>query len=309
LSRFVPTRTSWFFVISIVGMEIWSTKLIAMNILTKVGCIFYGVATAAIAIQQLFYGDFCPIFFPPWPNPIPGYSLFAYLFSVVLLVACFYIIQAKHARVPALLLGGLLLLMLFLGQVPWEYLVFPHKKTHLGVWALPLKELAWAGGAFCIAGAFKPLYRGAGNNGIVRLLERLIPYGPAFFSTMIILFGVCHLLYTPGIADMVPSWIPGHLFWVYFSAAALIAAGASILIGVSVRTSSLLLGIMIFLWFVLLHVPSAFRDPFVDKGNSVFSALSALAFSGIALVISGLSRDKKVSLNAKSFSTFDARTI
>ena len=49
-----------------------------MNVITKIGCIFYAVATIAIAVQQIFYGDFCPIFFPRWPNPIPGYNVLAY---------------------------------------------------------------------------------------------------------------------------------------------------------------------------------------------------------------------------------------
>lgn len=271
-----------------------------MNNVTKLGCLFYAVATAAIAVQQLFYGDFCPIFAPPWPNPIPGYSLLAYLFSLVLIVICFYIISGKNARVPALLLGGLLLFMLCFDQVPWEYLVFPHKKTHLGVWGLPLKELAWAGGAFSIAGAFKPKVNlRAAKSPLVEGLEKLIPFGPVFFSTTMILFGVCHLLYTPGIAEMVPSWIPNHFFWTYFSAAALIGAGVSIVIRVWTRMSSLLLGLMIFLWFVLLHVPSAIKHPLENKGNSVFSALSALAFSGIAFVISGLYSTNKLERNVE----------
>lgn len=268
-----------------------------MNNITKLGCVFYAFATAAIAVQQMFYGDFCPIFSPPWPNPIPGYSLLAFLFSLALIAVSFYIISGKNAHMPALLLGGLLLLMLFFDQVPWEYLVFPHKKTHLGVWGLPLKELAWAGGAFSIAGTFKPVHNSGMDKALlVRGLEKLIPFGPVFFSTTMILFGVCHLLYTPGIADMVPSWIPNHFFWAYFSAAALICSGVSIVIKVWTRVSSLLLGIMIFLWFVFLHVPNAIKYPLVDKGNFVFSALSALAFSGIAFVISGSNSNKKIKL-------------
>jgi uncharacterized membrane protein YphA (DoxX/SURF4 family) len=266
-----------------------------MNIITKTGCILFSVGTGAIAIQQIFYADFCPIFFPAWPNPIPGYSILAYLFSLLLIGICCYIIIGKNAKVPALLLGGILLLMLFLGQVSWEYLVFPHKKTHLGVWGLPLKELAWAGGAFCIAGSFKRSDNQIFiKNPIIGFLEKLIPYGPVFFSTTMILFGVCHLLYTPGIALMIPNWIPGHYFWTYFSAAALILAGVSIIIRVWIKNSSMLLGIMIFLWFIFLHLPHAIQYPLTNRGNLVFSALSALVFSGIAFVISGQNRIQKI---------------
>lgn len=265
-----------------------------MNLLTKIGCIFYAVATAAIAVQQICYGDFCPIFFPRWPNPIPGYSVLAYIFSLILLVSCVNIVIGKNVRTTALLLGGFLLLMLFLGQVPWEYIVFPHKKTHLGVWGLPLKELAWAGGAFCIAGAYKQKDdANETETPVVRFLGKLIPFGPAFFSTTMFLFGVCHLLYTEGIATMVPSYLPGHLFWTYFSAAALICAGTSIIIGVWAKKASMLLGVMILIWFFFLHAPNAIKYPLVDQGNLVFSALSALAFSGIAFLISGQITEKK----------------
>ena len=272
-----------------------------MNFITKTGTIFYSAATAGIAVQQMLYGDFCLIFFPAWPHPIPGYSILAYVFSLILIAACVYFVTASNARVPALLLGGLLLLMLFLGQVPWEYLVFPHKKTHLGVWELPLKELAWAGGAFCIAGAYSQT-ENTGKHNLIHFLEKLIPFGPAFFSTTMILFGVCHFLYTPGIADMVPSWIPGHYFWAYFSAVALISAGISIIIRVWIKESALLLGIMILLWFLFLHLPNAIQYPLVDRGNIVFSALSALAFSGIAFVMSGeANKNKHSSADEKNF--------
>ncbi len=274
-----------------------------MNLITKTGCIFYTVATVAIAIQQIFYGDSCPIFFPPWPNPISGYSVFAYLFSFLLIISCVSIINGKHVRFHALLPGGLLLLMLVFVQVPWEYFVFPHKKTHLSVWGLPLKGLASPGGAFCIAGAYnRKDNQNQSKFPIIVFLAKLIPFGPAFFSTTIILFGVCHLLYTPGIADIVPSWIPGHYFWAYFSAAALMSAGVSIIVGVWAKKASMLLGIMILIWCLLLHIPNPIKNPLLNKGNLVFSALSALAFSGIAFIISGQIIDKKYTFkNEKNF--------
>jgi hypothetical protein len=49
---------------------------------------------------------------------------------------------------------------------------------------------------------------------------------------------------------------------------------------------------MIFLWFVLLHIPRAIADPFTNNGNEVASAFDALAFSGIAFLIA-LERPRK----------------
>jgi hypothetical protein len=49
---------------------------------------------------------------------------------------------------------------------------------------------------------------------------------------------------------------------------------------------SILLGIMLFLWVLMLHLPGAINDPYVDKGNLITSTFEALAFAGIAFVIS-----------------------
>jgi hypothetical protein len=49
--------------------------------------------------------------------------------------------------------------------------------------------------------------------------------------------------------------------------------------GTLARLASLMLRIMIFLWFIILHIPIA--DPHTAKGNEWTSVLDALAFSGI----------------------------
>jgi uncharacterized membrane protein YphA (DoxX/SURF4 family) len=68
---------------------------------------------------------------------------------------------------------------------------------------------------------------------------------------------------------------------------ALIGSGIAIILKIKLRIIATLLGIMIFLWFIFLHIPRAIAQPFVDKGNEVTSAFSALAFCGIAFVIAG----------------------
>jgi hypothetical protein len=43
---------------------------------------------------------------------------------------------------------------------------------------------------------------------------------------------------------------------------------------------------MLFLWFILLHVPGAFANPYVGRGNLIVSAFDALLFCGTALILS-----------------------
>jgi len=42
---------------------------------------------------------------------------------------------------------------------------------------------------------------------------------------------------------------------------------------------------MIFLWFILLHIPRAIADPYIEKGNEITSVFESLGFSGIAFLI------------------------
>ncbi|MDP9048161.1 MAG: hypothetical protein M3N14_08480, partial [Bacteroidota bacterium] len=48
------------------------------------------------------------------------------------------------------------------------------------------------------------------------------------------------------------------------------------------------LGLMIFIWLLIIHVPLAVADPFGNNSNSFISTFSALAFCATAFVIAGL---------------------
>jgi uncharacterized membrane protein YphA (DoxX/SURF4 family) len=263
--------------------------------LIKAGRSFYGVCMAALGIQQLFYASFRSVFLPPWPAGLAGLTLCAYLASAILIVAGIAIVVETKARAVALVLGGILLVLFGFCHVPYMIFVNPYS-SHLGAWTDPFKELALAGGAFVVAGSFPEAKANGDRSLLLRLLETLIPVGGIFFSLTMIAFGIDHFLYTEIAAKLVPAWIPGHTFWTYFSGVALIGAGVGIITRIKLKVVGMLLGTMIFLWFVLLHIPRAIADPFVGKGNEVTSAFEALGFSGIAFVLAyGVRRREKVS--------------
>ena len=49
-------------------------------------------------------------------------------------------------------------------------------------------------------------------------LSALIPFGPLLLAIPMAIFGMDHLVAAKAVATIVPSWIPGHLFWAYFVA-------------------------------------------------------------------------------------------
>jgi hypothetical protein len=257
-----------------------------MEKLIKLGRIFYGIAIAGIGFQQIFYADFHPMTFPPQHSWLPGLAIWAYVTGAALIIAGGAIVFEKNAKTVALVLGGIFLAIFCFYYIPYEIIVDPYYK-HLGEWGSAEKELALAGGAFVAAGSFPNQTNPHRSSLLIKILERLVPFGGIFFSITMISFGIDHFLYTAGIATMVPSWISYPIFWTYFAAVALIGAGIAIIFKIELNIFATLLGTMIFIWFIILHIPGSIAHPFTDKGNEVTSAFSALAFSGTAFVISG----------------------
>ncbi|HMI63898.1 MAG TPA: hypothetical protein VK518_23440 [Puia sp.] len=253
--------------------------------LVKAGRWFFAICLMGLAGQQFYYSDFRPVFVPPWAGPVPGEAILTYLFSTALIGAALAIILEKKARTAMLILGALFLVLLLFCHIPYE-LVVDQASKHIGVWGNAFKELAFAGGAFAVAGSF-PDDQAAfqKKTALIRLLELFIPMGGLFFSITMIVFGIDHFLYVDFVATLVPDWIPAHLFWTYLAAVALIGAGVAIILRIRLKLVGILLGTMIFLWFIFLHIPRAAIAPPSDNGNELTSVFEALGFSGVAFIL------------------------
>ncbi|HEY4324527.1 MAG TPA: hypothetical protein VGN20_11090 [Mucilaginibacter sp.] len=261
-----------------------------MEKLEKAGRIAYCVGLAGMVFPQFFYGEFGHNFFPKWPG-IPLVPFWAYLFTIITIAACFVIIFEKRDRTVCLILGGLLLGMYFLGDIPYELIMDPNNK-HLSSWADGLTELALVGGAFVVAGSL-PFDSSTHKSFIVKWLNKLVPFGDIFFCTTMILYGYMHFLYTQPVSTLVPNWIPGPIFWTYFAGVLLIALGIAIVFKIKLRLAATLLGIMIFVWLIVIHIPMAIADPYGNKAFSVIRVFGAIAFSGTAFVIASTAVRRK----------------
>jgi uncharacterized membrane protein YphA (DoxX/SURF4 family) len=256
-----------------------------MGNLLRVGQWFFALCLAGLAGEQFYYGDFRPVFVPHWASPMPGQAILAYLFSFILLAAAIALVLEKKARTAMLLLGGLFLALVLFCHIPYELLDGP-SGHNLGSWTHAFKELAFAGSAFVLAGSFPhDLETAQKEPGTLRILETFIPFGGIFFSAMLVAFGIDHFLYADWVSTLVPNWIPGHLFWTYFAGVTLIGGGLGIGLQIKKRTTALLTAIMIFIWFLILHIPRAIVAPAGDNGNELNSVFESLGFSGVALVI------------------------
>ncbi len=246
--------------------------------------LFYCVGMAGIGIQQFIYADSRPVILPFLPAWLHASPVIGYLTGAALIIPSVLILFEKKDKTAALLLGGFLLIVFIALQCPYILFIQSNSPKHLGLWTDPLKELALSGGAFVMAG----LSKDETGNQLYKFLEKLISYGRIFFSITMFLFGLDHFYYTDFVATLVPGWIPAHTFWTYFAGIALMSSAVAIILKIWIRPVALLLSLMLFIWFVILHIPRAIADPYSGNGNEITSVFQALAFSGIALGISVL---------------------
>lgn len=114
-------------------------------------------------------------------------------------------------------------------------------------------------------------------------LDKLVALGPLFLAAPIAVFATEHFTATKILAGMVPHWIPGHLFWALFVGACLISAALSIAVRKYTGIAAALLGLTIFLFVLLIHIPGIASAP---KSRLLWVvALRDLAFSGGALSV------------------------
>jgi uncharacterized membrane protein len=249
---------------------------------TKLWRLFFAIGLFAIAIQQLVVADFMPVILPAgYPAWLSHRLIWDWVFSILLAAACLCIFFRIKARLVSLLTAGVLLLFVLIFQVPGQ-LSIP-EPFHLFVWSNPFKELTLSGGAFLVAGSFA---RGNNVSGLEHFLEKLIPSGKYFFAVTMVVFGAMHFVYLDFVTIMVPNWIPGHIFWAQLAGIGLMAGGLGIILNIKRHLAAKLLGVSIFIWLIVLHIPRAIADPYSGNGNEVVSVFEALAFSGIAFLIS-----------------------
>lgn len=103
------------------------------------------------------------------------------------------------------------------------------------------------------------------------------------FGLVMIFYASVHFLDRSVIAELIPSWIPGHEIWPWLTGTVLGLCGLAIVAGRLARSAAFIIAAMFGSWILLLHVERAARDP-TSLSEWAF-ALSAVALLGIALVV------------------------
>jgi uncharacterized membrane protein len=119
-----------------------------------------------------------------------------------------------------------------------------------------------------------------------RGIEKLLPFGRLFYAIPMAVFGTDHFVDVKGVARIVPTWMPFHVFWVYFVGIALIVAALAIILKIQGRLAAMLLGCMFLLFVAMIHV----HNIQATHGARLFWMIAAreIVFAGGAFAVAAL---------------------
>jgi uncharacterized membrane protein len=95
----------------------------------------------------------------------------------------------------------------------------------------------------------------------IAIRRQLSVLSRVLFAAPLAVFGVQHLTQPHNILQVVPAFVPFRIFWVYLVGIALVAAAASLALGVYTRLAGLLLGFMWLGFVLLIHIPNVVAQP------------------------------------------------
>jgi uncharacterized membrane protein len=216
----------------------------------------FAVTMIALGIIGLLHRDFVPV----W-NPAPNFSaggLLVSLGSLISLATGVGLLIRRMAGAAARLLFATFLLWLLLFRLPnfglvpafaacWS--VFPLTVMLAAAWVL----YVW----FATDWDRNHLSLVIGSNGL-RIAR-------ALYGLSLIFFGAAHFIDVKDTLSLIPKWLPGHLFWAYFTGCAFIAAGIAALTSLYARLAVTLSVLQLALFLVLVWLPivaTGSRDPF-----------------------------------------------
>lgn len=86
-------------------------------------------------------------------------------------------------------------------------------------------------------------------------VQKIVALSNLCFAAPLAVFGALHLSAAQGISQIVPNFMPWHLFWAYFVGLALVAASLSIATKAQAFWAGLLFGTMMFLFVAMMDIP------------------------------------------------------
>jgi uncharacterized membrane protein YphA (DoxX/SURF4 family) len=214
---------------------------------------------------------------------MPWRMFWVYAIGVALIAASLSIATKIAVRWSGLLFG--IMMFLFVAMIHFRgALAQPHNRI---IWTIVFREMSFGGAGWILAGNAMGGWRGQVKN-------TLITVGRILIAITAIFFGIEHFLHPMGLPGVplvkeMPAWVPGRVLIDYVTGAALLVAGASILLNRKTRTVTTYVGGWILLTVLVIYGPvliAALSEPSIGvKVEGINYFADTLLFAGVILVV------------------------
>jgi uncharacterized membrane protein len=146
--------------------------------------------------------------------------------------------------------------------------------------------------AMCVAGVALFLigaWAAKSEIAAARGLDKIVALANLCFAVPLAVFGALHLFGPQFVQGLVPRYMPGRMFWVYFVGCALIAASLSIATRIAVRWSGLLVGVMMLMFVGMLYLPFGLQH--MDARITWTIVFRESSFGGAAWILAGMAKN------------------
>ena len=213
------------------------------------GQVAFAAAMIGLGVIGLVTRDFTQIW-QPVPKWVPARSVLAFVCALISLGCGLGLLWRRSAPLASRVLLGALLIWLLVLRLP--NLLF-QKPLVLVAWTCGATAVMVAG-AWVLASWFddereQSRFGFTGANGL-RIARTL-------YGLSMIPFGLAHFMYLDATTVLIPSWLPGHVAWAYFTGGAFIAAGVAVIVGVLAPLGAALSALQMALFSLIVWVPRA----------------------------------------------------
>jgi uncharacterized membrane protein len=247
-------------------------KLIAL------GRVFVTASLAAFAAEHFVDASAIMNAVPAW---MPARLFVTYFVGSCLIAAATSLTVGKCMRFTATSLGVMFLLFVSLIHIP-NVATDPRNRI---LWAVALRDLAFSGGAWALAGKLTKESSPQKGKGMVLM-------GRAFVTMAVLFFAVeqfRHPEFAPGVPlpRMTPAWFPLHAIWGYVAGAILLIAGVGLLVvNKRPRLDAALIGLLMTVITLFLYLPMLAQGGGVPElTESLNYVFDTLLFGGVALLL------------------------
>jgi uncharacterized membrane protein YphA (DoxX/SURF4 family) len=213
----------------------------------KIGWISLAASALGLAVLGFLTGDFA-MNWQPVPASVPGRTTLAYLTAGLFWILGAGLLFDRYRHRFTIAIAATFLVWALLLHGP-------------GVVADPLNVLPWLGLTERLEVAAGALMLAATQVPGTPFARWGLLIGRISFGACLPVFGLSHWAYAQFTADMIPAFIPAHLFWAYFTGAGHVAAGVAILTNVLARLGAVAFAGMVSGFVLLLHVPRVIAAP------------------------------------------------